>query len=107
MFIFDILWVADMFVPDMLWVADILVVPPIMPLAFPILELGGGVSVELLGLSLLQPTRTNAARTGIARSAIVDFISLFSFCSFLLFVFYCQRLVVLAGQTLQASFSLF
>jgi len=35
---------------DMLWVAGILVVPPIMPLALPMLELGDGVSVELIGL---------------------------------------------------------
>lgn len=60
---FDILWVADMFILDILrvadisdifmfdmsWVAFILVVPLIMPLAFPILELGDDISVELRG----------------------------------------------------------
>ena len=52
MFILDILWVADIsdkFMFDMSWVAFILVVPLIMPLAFPILELGDDISVELRG----------------------------------------------------------
>ena len=52
MFILDILWVADIsdiFMFDRSWVAFILVVPLIMPLAFPKLELGDGISVELLG----------------------------------------------------------
>jgi hypothetical protein len=82
MSIFDMVWVADMSIFDMLWVAAILAVPPIMPLALPMLELGDGVPVELLALFLLQATSTNAARTGIANTGIVNFIGLFSFCSF-------------------------
>jgi hypothetical protein len=54
----------------MLVVAIILVVPCIMPFSWLILELGDGVSVELLGL---QPTRANAARTVIAASGMTDF----------------------------------
>ena len=47
-----LLGVAGIFVSilGMLLVAGILVVPSIMPLAWFILELGDGVSVELLGL---------------------------------------------------------
>jgi len=41
---------AGIFIFGILLVADILVVPPIMPLVWLILELGDGVSVELLGL---------------------------------------------------------
>ena len=63
-------------------VVIILVVPCIMPLSWLILELGDDVSVELLGL---QPTRANAARKGIAGSAKIRFISVFSFLLFKIF----------------------
>ncbi len=49
MFILDILWIADIsdiFMFDRSWVAFILVVPLILPLAFPIFELGDDISVE-------------------------------------------------------------
>src|ERR1017187_7367960 len=71
-------------------VVIILVVPCIMPLSWLILELGDGVSVELLGL---QPTSANAARTVIAESAIIRFISVFSF---LLFMFFAASMMAKA-----------
>ena len=49
-FIFGMLLVAGILIFGILLVACILVVPPIMPLVWLILELGDGVSVELLGL---------------------------------------------------------
>jgi hypothetical protein len=45
-----VLVLAGIFIFGTLLVAGILVVPPIMPLVWFILELGDGVSVELLGL---------------------------------------------------------
>ena len=77
---------------DIVWVADILFVPAIMPLVFPILVFGDAISVESLGLLLLQPTNTNAARTGIDSGGIAIFIRLFfigllSLFSFLFFKF--------------------
>ena len=71
----------------MLLVAIILVVPCIMPLSWFILELGDGVSVELLGL---QPTSANAARKVIADSGIIRLISLFLFLLFIVHV-YCRH----------------
>ena len=69
------------FITGTLLIADILVVPPIVPLAPLILELVAEVSVELLGVLWLQPTSANAAKTVIADSVIIDFISsLLHFC---------------------------
>lgn len=82
-FISGRLLVAGMFVfiTGTLLMADILVVPPIVLLAPLILELVAEVSVELLGLLWLQPASTSAARTVIADSVIIDFISsLFHIC---------------------------
>jgi hypothetical protein len=66
-----------------LLVAGALVTPPTMLLASLILELVDGVAVGLLELSLLQPTSANAARTVIADSGIINFISYFSFLLFM------------------------
>jgi hypothetical protein len=83
----------------MLLVAAILV-PPIMPLVWFILELGDGVSVELLGLLCLQPTSAHAARTVITDRGILNFISEY-------FVFtahvYCRQR---EGKSVRQPFSL-
>jgi hypothetical protein len=77
-----------------------------MPLALPLLELGDGVWVELLGLFLLQATSTNATRTG-ANTGTVDFTGLFCFV-----LSYCSRLTVNDGscqkdKPYKPNFSLF
>ena len=62
--VFDISWFADIPVFAM-GVVDLSDIPPIVPLALPMLEEGDIFSV---GLLLAQPANINAARTGTANS---------------------------------------